>query len=228
MAYENLVRWYLTKGYDFDNIADEVKSDDIIKKEIKTLKDFADEISDRSKKPFSKGQKEGLRKALESDTIQGEFERNLSKRELQEQVRAEQYTAEVKRIKGLQQIAAAEEFETEYPDIKETLEIQNASKVRGIVKQEIVSRMAEAREREYLERYPNIEGSIQSETRESLSTRGVRSPASLIKVHVPSPILKERGAEYDRYISMAEEVLVREGITDSTGRYIPLDERKEV
>ena len=226
MAYENLVRWYLTKGYDFDNIADEVKSDDIIKKEIKTLKDFADEISDRSKKPFSKGQKEGLRKALESDTIQGEFERNLSKRELQEQVRAEEYTAEVKRIKGLQQIAAAEEFETEYPDIKETLEIQNASKVRGIVKQEIVSRMAQAREKEYLERFQNTESRIRSETRETLA--GTRSPHSLIKFWVPSPVLRERGEEYDRYIEIAKEVLVREGITDSTGRYIPLTKRKEV
>ena len=64
MAYENLIKWYLSKGYDFDDIADEVKSEDIIKKEITTLKDFADEVSDRSKKPFSKGQKEGLKKSL--------------------------------------------------------------------------------------------------------------------------------------------------------------------
>jgi len=227
MAYENLIRWYKASGYDFDNIADEVMSNDIIGKKITTLKDFADDVSSTSKKPFSKGQKEGLRKALESDVIQGEFKRNLSKREEQEQIRAEQYTTEVKRIKGLQQIIAAEEFESEYKDIKESIEIQNAMKVRSMVKKEITTKMAEAREREYLERYTDVEGDIQRETRESLSARGVRSPASLIKIHVPNFVLRERGTEYEEYIRMASGVLVREGITDETGKYIPLKERKE-
>ncbi|MBU0959695.1 MAG: hypothetical protein KKB31_07150 [Nanoarchaeota archaeon] len=226
---DRIISWYLTKGYDFtsESFLEEMKSDDDINKKITTLKDFADDVSSRSKKPFSKGQKEGLRKALESEDIKGEFERDLSKREEQEQIRAEAYTAEVKRIEGLKQISEAEEFETEYPDITETIEIQNAKKVKEIVKEEIVKRLQEAREREYLERFPDIEGSIQSETRESLSTRGVRSPASLIKIHVPSPILRERGEEYNTYLRMAEEVLIREGMWE-TGKYIPKDRWEEV
>jgi len=230
MAYENLIRWYKASGYDFDDIADEVMSNDIIKKEITTLKDFADEKSAVSKKPFSKGQKEGLRLALESDVIQGEFERNLHKREEQEQIRAEQYTSEVKRIKGLQQITRVEEFESKYKDIEESIEIQNAKKVRSMVKKEITSRMAEAREAEKLKQYRGAEDYIRGLTRERVDRR---TPRAVLKFKIPSKMWSTRegtweGKTYGEYETIATEVMQREGVIDSTGRYIPLDERKEV
>jgi len=216
MAYENLISWYRTKGYDFedDKFLEEMKSGDDIKNKVTTLKDFADDVSSTSKKPFSKGQKEGLRKALESDNISGEFERNLHKREEQEQIRAEQYTAEVKRIKGLQQIAAAEEFETEYKDIKETLEIQNAKKVREMVKKEIVERMAEAREAEKLKQYEGAESYLRGLTREDISRK---APRQLLKFNIPHKMWSTRegtweGKTYEEYETIAREVMEREGI----------------
>jgi len=216
MAYENLIHWYETKGYDFSNkdFLEAMKSEDDISETKKTLMDYADSVSGVSKKPFSKGQKEGLRKALDADEISGEFERDLRKRELQEQVRAEQYTAEVKRIKGLQQIAAAEEFETEYPDIKESIEIQNASKVKEMVKGEIVKGMAEAREREKLKQYEGAEAYLRGLTRESISRK---APRQLLKFNIPNEMWSTKegtweGKTYSEYETIAREVMQREGI----------------
>ena len=211
---DRIIDWYKTKGYDFDDIADEVKSEDIMEKEIKTLKDFADEKSLEGKKPFSKGQKKAFMDVIDSDDVKGEFKRNLSKREEQEQVRAEEYTSEVKRIKGLQQIAAAEEFETEYTDIKESLEIQNASKVREIVKQEIVDMMAQAREIEKLKQYENAEDYLRGLTKESISRK---APRQLLKFNIPSNLWSTRegtweGKTYGEYETIAKEVMQREGI----------------
>jgi len=207
MAYENLIHWYETKGYDFssDSFLEEIKSMDDIESKKKTLRDYADSVSEKSKKPFSKGQREGLRKALDTDEIGGEFERNLSKREEQEQLRAEQYTVEVKRIEGLKQIAEAEEFETEYSDITETIEIQNAKKVKEMRKEEIQEKMAKARAEKEAELYSPrvIESGIEraAEQGESIST--------ILKVNLPAWMLKEKGPEYEIYKEMANEAVER-------------------
>lgn len=227
MAYERLINWYLTAGYDFssDSFLEEMKSDEQIKEKITTLVNYADNVSARSKKPFSKGQRTGLVKALDSDVIKGNFVTSLNEREELTKTDAVEYVAMIERIEGLQQISKTDEFVNVYPDIETSDEIKQTKGIREKRKKEITQKMSEARAREYRERYTDVEGSIQSETEDSLRARGVRSPASLIKIHVPNFVLRERGEEYDKYISMAKEVLVKEGITDSTGRYITEKER---
>ena len=230
---ERIIRFFEGQGYDFDSLTADIYSRDDIDKKIRELKKHADKVSKKSNKPMTERQRAAFHKILDTEVKDSIFNTALEENEAEILSEAEEYSRRVGEARTIEELEQIEDFSNVHPDVATHPTVVDASVAKErkrtellrrrteLLRREDIQRKAqEARKRKYEERYANAEQDILNENAESIHARGVRTPSSLIKIHVPNRVLRERGEEYDRYIELAKQVLIREGITDESGRYI--------